>query len=36
MDYPYKRGGELPYYDKNSTWNLLHAYIDARGKILID
>ena len=29
MDYPSIRGEYFPYYAKNSTWNLLHAYIDA-------
>ena len=36
MDYPSKRGEELPDYDKNATWNLFLAYIDAHSKIIID
>ena len=35
MDYPFIRGEYLPNYAKNFTWNLLHAYIDAHGQILI-
>ena len=36
MDYPSKRGEELPDYDKNATWNLFLTYIDAHSKIIID
>ena len=36
IDYPSKRGNELPDYSKNSTWDLLHTYIDAHSQILID
>ena len=36
MDFPFIRGEGLPDYDKNTTWNLLHAYIDTHGKILIE
>ena len=36
MDYPPTREEELPYYAKKATWNLLHAYMDANSKILID
>ena len=36
MNYPYIKGGDLPDCTKNSTWNLLHAYIDAHIQILID
>ena len=32
MEYPYIIEEALPNYDKNSTWNLLHAYIDAQDK----
>ena len=35
MDYPSIRGEYLQDYSKKSTWNLLHAYIDAHSKILI-
>ena len=36
MGYPSIRGEDLPYYDRNYTWNLLHAYIDAHSQTLID
>ena len=36
IDYPCIREKYLPYYSKNVTWNLLHAYIDAKRQILID
>ena len=36
IDYPYIRGEYLPDHAKNSTWNLLRAYIDAHIQILID
>ena len=36
MEYTSIRGEYLPDYAKNSTWKILHAYIDAHGKILID
>ena len=36
MDYPFKREEETPGYSKNTTWNLLHTYIDAHIQILID
>ena len=36
MDYPCIRGEDLTDYAKNSTWDLLHAYIDAHSQILID
>ena len=36
MDYPSIRGGDLPYYAKNATQNLLHAYIDAHSQKIID
>ena len=36
MDYPSIRGGNLPDYSKNDTWNLLHAYIDTHSQILLD
>ena len=29
-------GEYLPYHSKNSTWNLLHAYIDVHNQQLID
>ena len=35
MDYPFIRGGEIPYCVKKATWNLLHAYIDAYSQISI-
>ena len=35
MEYPYIRWEHFPDYAKNSTWNLLHAYIDAHNQILI-
>ena len=35
MDYPSIRGEDFPYYDKQETWNLLHAYIDSHRKRLI-
>ena len=34
MEYPFVGEEEIPDYNKNSTWNLLHAYIDAHSKIL--
>ena len=36
MDYPSIRGGVLPDYAKNSTWNLLNAYIYSHSQRLID
>ena len=36
MDYPCIRGEEIPDQAKKPTQNLLHAYIDAHSKILID
>ena len=30
------RAEYFPDYDKNATWNLLYAYIDAHSQILID
>ena len=36
MDYPSIRGGDLLYYAKNATQNLLHAYIDAHSQKIID
>ena len=35
MDHTSIREEDLPYYDKKSTWNLLHAYIDANSQRLI-
>ena len=34
IDYPSIRREDFTYYDRSSTWNLLHAYIDARSQIL--
>ena len=36
MDYPSIRGEDLPGYAKNTTCNLLHAYIDSQSQISID
>ena len=36
MDYLSIRDEYLPDYAKNSTWNILRAYIDAHSQILID
>ena len=36
MDYQSTREEDLPEYDKEATWNLLHAYIDAHSQLLID
>ena len=36
MDCPLIREGDFPDYDKKSTWDLLHVYIDAHSQILID
>ena len=36
MDYTSIRGEYYPDYAKHSTWNLLHAYIDAQIQRLID
>ena len=36
MEYPSIRGEYFPDFDKNFTWNILHAYIDAHSQILID
>ena len=36
MDYKFIIGEDLTDCDKKSTWNLLHAYIDALSQILID
>ena len=36
MDYPSIRGAELPYYAKNYTCNILHAYMYAHSKRLFD
>ena len=35
MDYQSIIGKEIPDYAKNSTWNLLHAYIDESIQRLI-
>ena len=35
MEYPSIRGEDTPYYAKNSTCNLFHAYIDVHSQILI-
>ena len=35
MDYPSIRGDDLKSYAKRSTWNLLHAYIDAHSQRLL-
>ena len=36
MDYTSIRGGDLPDYAKNTTWNLLCAYIHSHNQILIE
>ena len=36
MEYTSIRGENLPYYYKQATWNLLHAYIDVHTQRLID
>ena len=36
MDYLSIRGEDLPDYAKESTWNLLRAYIYAHSQSLID
>ena len=36
IDYISIRGEDSPDYSKNSTWNILHTYIDAHSQILID
>ena len=36
MNYPSIRGEILPDYAKKSTWDLLHAYIDAHSQILVN
>ena len=36
MEYPSIIGEDLLDNAENSTWNLLHAYIDENRKILID
>ena len=36
MDYPSIRGEYLPDYDKESTWDLLRAFIDANSQVLTD
>ena len=36
VDYLSIRGEELPYYSKNATWNLFHAYVVSHSQILID
>ena len=36
MEYPYIIEEALPNYDKNSTWNILHAYIYSHSQTLID
>ena len=36
MDYKYIRGEDLPDYTKNTTWKILHAYIDEHSQIVMD
>ena len=36
MEYPSIRGEDLPDHDKQSTWNLFHAYIDSHIQRLLD
>ena len=36
MDCPSIREEDLPDYTEQATFNLLHAYIDARSQILMD
>ena len=36
MEFLSIRREDLPDYSKNTTWNLLHTYIDAHSQILID
>ena len=36
MEYPSIRVKDFRYFAKNTTWNLLHAYIDTHGQRLID
>ena len=35
MDYPYIRRENFPYYDKQVTCNLVHAYIYVHSQRLI-
>ena len=36
MDHPSIRWEEIPDYAKQSTWDLLHLYIDTHSQISID
>ena len=36
MDFKSIRGEDLPYYDKNTTWDILHEHIDAHSQRLFD
>ena len=36
MEYPSKKGEDVQDYAKNTTWNILNAYIDAHSQMLID
>ena len=36
MDYQYIIVEDFTDYAKQATWNILHAYIDARSKTIID
>ena len=36
MEYTSIRGGYLQDCDKNATWDILHAYIDAHSQILLN